>query len=328
LLFAVWALILGTCSAGKICAADTDCTDLDGEASWFGLPPLDKHAKVVFIDYDLTLTSGDFSETARNTLCGGPVTKPDFSCPCFNATGAGSCGPSMPQALVNSVQSTSNYEYLITQNFGPLNAYEGNTTDKVGSYRYAPARITNLANALSKLRGNGMMVYILSTSWYPVTADQWKNYVLMTMEVANLGFDADHIISLPVAVPGQGADKGKAIQAKLAELKMTKEQCLFTDDSSGNIKSAQGICNTLWLTQRRGLEEADLFYMMQPIMHESSSGGDDDSGLSAGTVVGIAVGSFLVGGLVAAAVAVLFLRSGKATSPSLQSAGAYHAYDN
>jgi len=183
------------------------------------------------------------------------------------------------------VKGTADYQQLILQNFGPLNAYEYDTKNEVGSTQYAPVRISNLANFLSKLRASGILVYILSTSWYPVTAEQWKNYILLTMEVATLGFDADHIMALPVAVPGAGADKGEAIRTKLAELQLTKEQCIFTDDSSGNIKSAQGVCNTIWLKQRRGLDESDLFYLMQPIMQQSSG-----QGLSGGAQGGIAVG--------------------------------------
>ena len=62
-------------------------------------------------------------------------------------------------------------------------------------------------------------------------------------------------------VPGLSADKGKVIKQDMLEDEIEFNEALFSDDSTGNIKSAKDVCNTLLLPKRLGLDGTDCAYM-------------------------------------------------------------------
>ena len=160
--------------------------------------------------------------------------------------------------MVDTLLSVSDWQDQTLSNFAPVDYY-----NPTGVASLAAPRLRDLRQTLAKLREDGADVYMLSTSWYPVTAAQWAAYLLKAdSAISKLGFDKDHVIALPVAVPGQGADKGAAIVKKLLELGLGNNQCVFADDSKGNIQSAAGKCSTIWISQRHGLEASDLFYLL------------------------------------------------------------------
>merc|ERR1711871_15021 len=156
---------------------------------------------------------------------------------------------------------------------------------------------------LGALRKAGTKVFILSTSWWPVTAEQWRAYLLLCDSVTKLGFDADHIIALGVKSPGKGADKGAAIQSKLQDLGVSPGQCLFADDASDNIQSATKKCDTLWVQQRRGLEESDMHFVMSRAAVTNNSPVQPREQYSVTSVVGIAIGCSVVSLIIGAALA-------------------------
>jgi len=252
-------LMVAAIDASRICPFNVDCTDYNiSSSTWFQAKSFpDPRAKVVFLDYDLTLSTGDLSEQTRDRMCGGKVVAPAFSCPCFNAT-EDTCGPSNVNAMVDTLMSVPDWQDQTLSNFAPVDYY-----NPTGVPSLAAPRLRDLRQTLAKLREAGADVYMLSTSWYPVTAAQWAAYLLKADSVSKLGFDKDHVIALPVAVPGQGADKGAAIAKKLRELGLGNNQCVFADDSKGNIQSAAAKCSTIWISQRHGLEESDLFYLLR-----------------------------------------------------------------
>ena len=120
---------------------------------------------------------------------------------------------------------------------------------------------TGIANFLKKLRSKSISVKIVSTSWYPITADQWQEYLYYVSNLLGLGFFKEEILTVDDPGPGLSADKG----AKIREDKNLEEgyldSAMFADDSSGNIKSALMVCNTLYLIERRGLSRRDMKYI-------------------------------------------------------------------
>ena len=77
----------------------------------------------------------------------------------------------------------------------------------------------------------------------------------------NLGFDESTTLSLEDPGPGLSADKGKVIKQDMLEDEIEFNEALFSDDSTGNIKSAKDVCNTLLLPKRLGLDGTDCAYM-------------------------------------------------------------------
>ena len=120
---------------------------------------------------------------------------------------------------------------------------------------------TGIVNFLKKLRSKSISVKIVSTSWYPITADQWQEYLYYVSNLLGLGFFKEEILTVDDPGPGLSADKG----AKIREDKNLEEgyldSAMFADDSSGNIKSALMVCNTLYLIERRGLSRRDMKYI-------------------------------------------------------------------
>jgi len=123
-------------------------------------------------------------------------------------------------------------------------------------------RIQAMANFISDVRtlldGN---VFIVSTSWYPVNEEQWQAYLKYISDETGLGFPLDHIFAVADPGPGLSADKGAVIRANMAKHGITFDEALFADDSAGNIKSTQGVCNTLHLSKRAGLDDTDRDYI-------------------------------------------------------------------
>jgi len=101
----------------------------------------------------------------------------------------------------------------------------------------------------------------VSTSWYPVTEEQWKNYLFYASEMLGLGFKMDDIISLADPGPGKSADKGAKIQEQMDNMDLDFEEGMFADDSGSNIASAVDVCNTIHLVVRIGLDDTDRAYI-------------------------------------------------------------------
>ena len=124
---------------------------------------------------------------------------------------------------------------------------------------------TGIANFLKNLRSNSISVKIVSTSWYPITADQWQEYLYYVSNLLGLGFVKEEILTVDDPGPGLSADKG----AKIREDKNLEEgylnTAMFADDSSGNIKSALMVCNTLYIIKRKGLSITDMSYIKASI---------------------------------------------------------------
>ena len=118
-----------------------------------------------------------------------------------------------------------------------------------------------IANFLKNLRSKSISVKIVSTSWYPITADQWQEYLYYVSNLLGLGFVKEEILTVDDPGPGLSADKG----AKIREDKDLEEgyfdTAMFADDSSGNIKSALMVCNTLYIIRRKGLSRSDMKYI-------------------------------------------------------------------
>lgn len=123
-------------------------------------------------------------------------------------------------------------------------------------------RLNKIRSWLQRMRGlmNGN-VFIMSTSWYPVTGEQWQAYLFQVSELLDLGFKNDHILTLADPGPGLGADKGKAIKKHMRMNNARAASTMFADDSGGNIKSAKGVCNTLYIKKREGMDDTDQQYI-------------------------------------------------------------------
>ena len=115
---------------------------------------------------------------------------------------------------------------------------------------------------LEELRSKSITVKIVSTSWYPITADQWQEYLYHVSELLGLGFLKEEILTVDDPGPGLSADKGKKIREdKNVEPPIFLDTAMFADDSSGNIKSSIMVCNTLYIIERKGLSETDMKYI-------------------------------------------------------------------
>lgn len=65
--------------------------------------------------------------------------------------------------------------------------------------------------------------------------------------------------------PGIGisADKGSLIEKTCHENEMNinRDECLFVDDSAGNMVSAVGKCDLLWIESKSGMDGSDFNYL-------------------------------------------------------------------
>lgn len=122
-------------------------------------------------------------------------------------------------------------------------------------------RVIRVKGFLDRLRSKNGKLQIVSTSWAPVTDEQWQEYLINVTGTFDLGFDENTILSLEDPGPGKSADKGAVIQLDMTEDGINFDEALFADDSTSNIKSATDVCNTLLLPKRRGLDGTDCAYM-------------------------------------------------------------------
>merc|ERR1739848_204229 len=76
-----------------------------------------------------------------------------------------------------------------------------------------------------------------------------------------LGFKKDEILTLADPGPGLSADKGSVIKKHMSDRNVKVSSAMFADDSSGNIKTAKGVCNTVYLPNKIGLDDTDLQYI-------------------------------------------------------------------
>ena len=104
-------------------------------------------------------------------------------------------------------------------------------------------RITRIKGFIDRLRSRNALVKIVSTSWAPVTEEQWKEYLINVTGTFDLGFDHNNTISLEDPGPGLSANKGKTIKEDMKEDDVEFDGALFADDSTSNIKSAKLVCN-------------------------------------------------------------------------------------
>eukprot|EP00483_Globobulimina_turgida_P008896 UN08914 len=126
-----------------------------------------------------------------------------------------------------------------------------NATDAFGGEE----RIERLMLSFDRLRSAESTIeniYCVSTSWEPILAEEWGDFIYATFQVIGLDeyFDRDHILPLYDAGEGFTADKGAVIGAKLLELGLDEgpSQCIFSEDSIGNIQASVGICDTVFIS--------------------------------------------------------------------------------
>ena len=119
----------------------------------------------------------------------------------------------------------------------------------------------NVIDFLKVLRNESITVKVVSTSWYPITAAQWQTYLHYVSQLLGLGFEFEEILAVDDPGPGKSADKGAKIREDNNGTKEFLSNAMFADDSTGNIKSALMVCNTLYMVNRKGLDENDMEYI-------------------------------------------------------------------
>ena len=141
-----------------------------------------------------------------------------------------------------------------------------------------PERLKKIQNFLDDLRNANVTVKVVSTSWYPITEDQWQEYLAYVSDFLKLGFSKDEILAVEDPGEGLSADKGRRIRD---DQNITVDDfvsdAMFADDSTGNIRSAINVTNLLWMEERKGLGEGDIKYIKYSIKMDSNAGTMDDS---------------------------------------------------
>jgi len=193
-----------------------------------------KTIDTVYLDFDKTITINGYSETVRNQLCkqGYPSkpTSPTEACTDFDSNDK--------MAMVKVIK--------------------GNDT-VTGILRSSLSK--GIEDFLGELRSQGIIVKMVSTSWYPITADQWQEYLYHVSQILGLGFPKEDILTVDDPGPGLSADKGAKIRDDKQSTDGFLNTAMFADDSSGNIKSSIMVCNTLYMINRKGLSVADMEYI-------------------------------------------------------------------
>lgn len=201
----------------------------------------------VYLDFDETISTDKLSMHIRNIFC---ATTNSSICPCGKGGGI-ACDD--PDAMVKAIETLPNKGLPnITRSIGgePKAGYM-----KIGRQAAMKSWLGRLRKAI-----NGR-VFIMSTSWYPVSAIQWKNFILYVSKKVEFGFDAEHVLSIADPGPGLASDKGSVIKANMKKTGATFEKAIFADDSAGNIKSAKDVCNTLHVSKRLGIDDTDRDYI-------------------------------------------------------------------
>ena len=122
-------------------------------------------------------------------------------------------------------------------------------------------RVIRIKGFIDRLRYKSGNVKIVSTSWAPVTEEQWQEYLINVTNTFDFGFEENTTLSLEDPGPGKSADKGEVIKIDMEYDDLRFDEALFADDSTSNIKSAKDVCNTLLLPKRLGLDGTDCAYM-------------------------------------------------------------------
>ena len=99
--------------------------------------------------------------------------------------------------------------------------------------------------------------YLVSSSWYPFDAEQWRHYLQFVFELFHWPYHISHIKTLAKTTQKETLDKGRVIQRLLHQKKLTYQGCLFYDDNLHNILTAKTVCLTRWLIQAK-LQREDL----------------------------------------------------------------------
>merc|ERR1712198_436874 len=192
----------------------------------------------VYLDFDKTITVNGYSEKVRNDLCQqkypSKPTSPTEACTDFDASDA--------MAMVKII--------------------EGNDTE---TEKLRSSLTMGIIDFLKELRSRNITVKIVSTSWYPITAEQWQEYLYHVSNLLGLGFLKEEILTVDDPGPGLSADKGKKIRDD-KNIDVFLDNAMFADDSSGNIKSSTMVCNTLYIIKRKGLSVADMKYIKASTM--------------------------------------------------------------
>ena len=131
-------------------------------------------------------------------------------------------------------------------------------------------RLETIKSFLKQLTGAGAKVKIVSTSWFPITENQWKEYLFYVSSELKLGFLKDDILTVADPGPGLSADKGAKIQKDQKDAGGNGgylKQAIFADDSWGNIKSSRNVCQTLYINERKGLDVEDREYILSSVKH-------------------------------------------------------------
>lgn len=204
-----------------------------------------KPIKHLYLDFDETISTDALSKFVRNKYCKLAGWKLEA---CTSKT-----MPKDRMAMVDALKSEKKE--------GRPNVTESMTGNGKDGYRNDD-RIPAMANFINDVRtlldGN---VFIVSTSWYPVNEEQWQAYLKYISDETGLGFPLENIFAVADPGPGLSADKGAVIKANMAKHGIMFDEALFADDSAGNIKSARGVCNTLHLSKRAGMDDTDRDYI-------------------------------------------------------------------
>ena len=127
-------------------------------------------------------------------------------------------------------------------------------------------RLEDIKGFLQDLKNAGATVKIVSTSWFPITENQWQEYLFYVSNELELGFAKDDILTVADPGPGLSADKGAKIQMDAGVEGTYLNQTIFADDSWGNIKSARDVCQTLYINERKGLDLQDRAYLYGSVL--------------------------------------------------------------
>jgi len=244
-----------------------------GRAGEISLEVLDlkQNIHAVFLDWDKTLTTGGpgpegLSEEVRKEACDG-MAYPD--CPCVTQSPSGpinNCGGD-PKMMTEAFYRKFTKADMVAEFGGEARLNHLRETLKKLRERLERKVLVERATHLREtLDAN---VYVVSTSWYPMDEEQWREFLVLSSKELDLGFKPEDIITLADPGKGKSANKGAAIKAKMQEIvkqsgghvKMPLDSAVFADDSSSNIATAKDVCATLYLPERKGLSQTDQAYL-------------------------------------------------------------------
>lgn len=217
-----------------------------GDAGEISLSLLDAKnpIKHLYLDFDHTITEDGFSGVLRGIVCGHQKYP--------NCT----CTPKANKQCTDTDETTK--KAMVTALHNLPNKGTGNLTKSFGGADRLSVMKSFIKDIRKTLNGN---VFIVSTSWFPVSKLQWQTYLLEVSSMLDLGFDADHVITLNDPGPGLSADKGAEIKANMAKTGIKFAEAVFADDTGGNIKKAKDVTNTIYLPRKMGLDQTDRDYI-------------------------------------------------------------------